>query len=161
MGFIGPIERCSPGPFLGLFGGDFFVQVVGIFLVLGFAFLLEEDGAVPDGMEIGGAGAVEKKDESAVAAFVAVALGAVKGLVEVADEVNDEFQGFDAPGFWSGGVGEGHLVDFGCFDDVVAIFAVAFFVEASGVGGDVDVVPGAGFGETVADCVGPACDVGV
>ena len=105
-------------------------------------------------MEVGGFGGAEPSDLDAVAAEV-VGFAGVKGLVEVAGEVEEKFEGFDALLLGGGGIAEGgfHLAE-GCDD--VAVRGFGGFVVGDAVG-DVDVVPGVGFfpGGIGADFVGP------
>lgn len=119
----------------------------------GELFLIDE-GGVPDGVEVGGFGGAEPADLDAVAALV-VGLAGVEGLVKVTGEVEEEFEGFDALLFGSGGIAEGsfHLAEGG---DDVAVGGFGGVVVGDAVG-DVDVVPGVGFliGGVGADFVGP------
>lgn len=116
--------------------------------------LLVDEQGVPDGMEVGGLGVAEPADLDAVAAEV-VGLAGVEGLMEVAGEVEEELEGFDALLLGGGGVAEGglHLVEGG--DDVAG--GVLGGVSVGGAVGDVDVVPGVGLlpGGIGADLVGP------
>src|SRR5262249_48901497 len=114
-----------------------------------------QDASIPDGMQP--FGAAEERHVDSVTAVVAV-VGAVEGLMEVADQVDDEAECLGTALIRRAMVGEYSALSLERRDDAVAArrpLAVARRLVVVRGERDVDVVPAGRLGAAVTDLVGP------
>ena len=114
------------------------------------------------GLALAGAGQTTHEDIhlDVVAAFELV--HRVQGLVDVADEMHDELQGFDllVPGTATQVVSQAGKRGYDAIAALVVFLAVPIFTVLGDIDRNVDKMPIVGLGALVADVVGPAGDGG-